>query len=170
MVKYSNILILTEDIYGKDFFKGLIEKLKREGYVRSRHNIEYQWLPGKCNPKTTRKLLPKSRYLDRVIVVIDAEGGDKKEAMRYVEIHIPPNLKPKTKYIVFDYCIEEWICKGLGIKLSQHPVESLNDYLRKAKGADHDYEKSMLPDFVEVIDIGRLAADQQFKDFLNCIV
>ncbi len=49
----------------------------------------------------------------------------------YVEIHIPQSIKPKTKYTVFDYYIEEWICKGLGIKLSQHLVESLKDYLRK---------------------------------------
>lgn len=168
MAKYS-MLILTEDFYGKDFFKELVERLKREGYIKSEHRIEYEWLPGKCNPKVTRKILPKVRYLDRVIVVIDAEGENRIEVRRFVERHIPYNLKEKTKYIVFNYCIEEWICKSLGIKLSQNPVESLKDYLRKAKGANYDYEKSMLPDFVEKIDIGKLVNDQLFKEFLNYI-
>ncbi len=56
MVKSFNILILTEDFYGKDFFKDLISRLRREGYIKARHQIKLEWFPGKCNPKITRKI------------------------------------------------------------------------------------------------------------------
>lgn len=170
MAKSSNILILTEDFYGKDFFRYLIDRLTKEGYIKGRHRIKFEWLSRKCNPKITRKLLPKSHILDKIIIVIDAEGGDKEQAKALVDRHIPSNLKPITRYIVFDYCIEEWICDGLGIRMSgyQHPVNCLNDHLRRTRGMD--YEKSMLPDFVGEIDIKRLVNNnQEFREFLNSL-
>lgn len=164
----STILILTEDYYGPEFFKDLVDRLKRERFIEVSQRIKSEWFPGKCNPKLTRMLIPKSHILCKIIVVVDAEGGSKVDAKNRVNQHIPDNLKPVTKYIVFSYCIEEWICEGLGIGRSsyQHPVDCLNDHLRNTKG--EDYEKHMLPDFVEEIDITRLLNNnQEFRDFLN---
>ncbi|RLI77770.1 hypothetical protein DRP04_10875 [Archaeoglobales archaeon] len=166
MAKSSKVLIMTEDFYGKDFFRELINRLNTSGLVRKSPKIKLEWFPGKCNPKLGRKLLSKSR-LDKIIIVVDAEGDNKTQVKASVEKHVPQNLRQITRYVVFNYCIEEWICEGMGIQIGfQHPVDCLNDYLRRTKG--EDYEKYMLPDFAERIDVNILLTNnQEFKAFVN---
>ncbi len=167
MVEYFNILILIEDFYGKDFIKNLVNRLKREGVIGKNIKVDCQWSYGRLNPKITRILRSNADYVDRAIIVIDAEGENEEDVIRKLEELIPQEIEPKTKYIVFDYCIEEWICKGLSIRFNQDPIKSLSDYLRRKYGAHHSYKKYMLPDFAEEIDIEKLMDDQQFVRFLG---
>jgi len=175
MARSSRVLIMTEDRYGKDLLRELISRLKTLKPIRKSLKIKLEWFPGKCSPKLgrilrSRILLSKSR-LDKIIIVADAEGSNKIQAKNLVEQHVPLNFRGITKYVIFNYCIEEWICEGLGIQVSlQHPVDCLNDYLRRTKG--EDYEKYMLPEFAEQINIDKLITNNQefktFVDYLNC--
>ena len=50
MEKYSRssrTLILTEDYYGKPFFRKLIMRLKREKIISAKTYIKVRWFPGK---------------------------------------------------------------------------------------------------------------------------
>jgi hypothetical protein len=164
------MLILTEDYYGPDFFKDLISRLRDMGLIRVSQRVKIDWFPGKCNPKITRILKAKTDMLSKVIIVADAEGECIADARNRIDQHIPSNLRNITRYVVFPYCIEEWICEGLGIRRSKHthPVVCLNDYLRRTRG--EDYEKYMLPDFVDKIDINVLKNNnQEFKNFLQYV-
>lgn len=164
----SRMLILTEDRYGVDFFKKLVKRLKREELVERPRRIDVEWLHGKCNPKLTRVLLPKSVIpLERIIAAADAEGNNKDEVIEFIKQHIPAIFKDITRYVIFTYSIEEWICDGLGIEWrGGNPVDCLNKYLREVK--DINYEKYMLPDFAEKIDINKLRENnKEFNQFLN---
>ena len=123
-------LILTEDYYGKPFFKKLISRLKREKIIPAKTSVDVKWLPGKCNTKLNRiiKVAMASFQggMGKIILVADAEGRGIDIAIKQLRIHVPSNAEGIIHYIIFDYCIEEWICKGLNIKVKgflQHHLE-----------------------------------------------
>ncbi len=169
MVIFSKkILILTEDTYGKDFFRRLINRLKSQSLIKN-YTFEYIRYPGRCNPKLCRILKLKGINSFKIIIVADADGMNKNYIRSMLEKHVPDEFRNITKYIIFNHCIEEWICIGLGIVIhsSQDPVRVLNDYLRQNKGIE--YEKYMLPSFADKLDLKKLMSNQEFKYFLDCI-
>ena len=158
MGKYSQdprILILTEDYYGKPFFRRLVLRLKKKKIVSPTTRIYAKWFPGKCNTKLYRiinaTIASFSQRIDSIIIVADAEGEDIDQAIKQLEMHVPSNAERIVHYIIFDYCIEEWICEGLGIKVKGNPLEQLRDYMRQVKNIN--YEKHMLPEFAEKISL-----------------
>ena len=174
MGKYSQdprILILTEDYYGKPFFKKLISRLKREKIIPTTTSIDAKWFPGKCNTKLYRiinaTVAPFSERIGNIIIVADAEGEDIDLAIKQLKMHIPSNAEKIVHYIIFDYCIEEWICEGLGIKVKGSPLEQLKNYMRRTKNID--YEKHMLPEFAEKIDLSLLMNNKKFREFINIL-
>jgi len=165
MGRNKRTLILAEDKYGESFFKKLCKKLKDNGLISKQLTFNVKKLPGKCNPKTERILLARENLDDQIIIVADAHGTDKKEVIASLEVHIPKSFKKITHFIIFDYCIEECICKSLGIRYRTDPVTDLDRYLRNTTG--EKYEKHMLPSFVNHIDVNVLVNnDNNFKCFL----
>ena len=165
MGRYKRALILTEDKYGESFFKKLCQKLKEHGLISKQLHCDVKKLPGKCNSKTERILLAREGLDDQIVIIADAHGTNKKEVIASLKGHIPKSFKKITHLIIFDYCIEEWICKGLGIKYGTDPVTDLDRYLRSTSG--EKYEKYMLPSFLNRIDINLLINnDKNFNCFL----
>jgi len=186
------IIIFTEDAYGVEFFKKLILRLKKEGFVNPNIIVHTKRLAGKCHTKIGRQISASLMDYDRVLVVVDGEGHDirkveREEVLRHVEKHIARKtahhsrktlrkyLSEKLKVIVLDYMIEEWVCRGLGINFRTSPVRDLDIWLRKNKGLRHGYEKGMLPYFVfgertfPMIDINSLINYPSFKNFLSAL-
>jgi|Deesub1362B_J571_1020462.scaffolds.fasta_scaffold15830_2 hypothetical protein len=163
-----NILILTEDKYGVDFFKKLVQRFKKMNIMDKSWHIYVEWMHGKCNPKIERIINAKRRVrLGKIVVIADAEGDDKKEVIRFLSRHIPEDLKDLTKYVIFNDCIEEWICEGLGIERKGiHPIDCLSRWV--GEGRKRDYEKYMLPDFADRIDIPTLRENNtEFSIFIS---
>jgi len=166
------IWILTEDRYGKEFFKKLVNRMKELSMIQKSKQIKIKWFPGKCRPKLSRILLAltvKSNQFQKCIIFADAEGKEIETAKTLIQKHIPRSLQKSVHCIIFDYCIEEWICEGMNIKWrGQHPVECLDNYLQRTKQVE--YEKYMLPSFAEIIDIHTLLKNnQKFYQFYELI-
>jgi len=159
---------LTEDKYGVDFFKKLVNRLKSMHVVDKSWHIYVEWMHGKCYAKTERIINAKRRVgLGKIVVAADAEGDDKEEVAEFLSRHIPEDLKALTKYVIFNDCIEEWVCEGLGIEhRGLHPVECLDRWLRENR--KRGYEKFMLPDFAGKIDIKKLQNNnKEFSIFIS---
>ncbi len=169
VISSKRILILTEDTYGIDFFRKLINRLKSQRFIKINYSFKYRRYPGVCNSKLCRILKSIGNNLVKIIIVADADGMNKNHVKSMIEKHIPNEFKNITKYIIFNHCIEEWICEGLGVTkcFSHNPVHILNNYLRQNKG--REYEKYMLPSFADKLDLKKLLNNQEFKYFLNCI-
>jgi len=186
------VIIYTEDSYGVAFFKKLIERLVKEKFIDISLNVETKRLAGKCYLKSGRQIVTSIEFYDRIIVVIDAEGKNKKtvkvnDLEKHVFNHIKHRvqkdhinkfknkIKDKLKIIVLDYMIEEWICYSLGIKVRNKPSEDLNGWLRKYKSYKHGYKKSTLPYFVygeksyPKINLKALMNYPTFKEFISAL-
>lgn len=163
------IWILTEDRYGKEFFKKLVNRMKELSMIQKSKQIKIKWFPGKCRPKLSRILLALTFKSNRCIIFADAEGKEIETAKTLIRKHIPYSLQKSVYCIIFDYCIEEWICEGMSIKWrGQHPVECLDNYLQRTRHVE--YEKYMLPSFAEIIDINTLLKNnQKFYRFYELI-
>ena len=165
------VFLIPEDTYGASFLKALINRLKAEGLLPPGVNIVKDWkLPGRCRPKLERMVKAAYDDYDRIIVVADAEGRDVRGVRKELEIHIPDFCRPKVRIIILDYCIEEWVCVGLGVRFEENPVRALKDYLRKQRGAKTDYHKYMLPDFVPELDLDRLSSYGSFREFIGALM
>ncbi|MEX0569611.1 MAG: hypothetical protein Q6363_010740 [Candidatus Njordarchaeota archaeon] len=123
----------------------------------------------KCNTKLFRiinaSLASLSEKIRNIIIVADAEGRDIDLSIKQIEIHVPETAKKRVHYIIFDYCIEEWICTGLGIKIRENPIEELKTYLRQKKRLR--YEKYMLTEFVDEINLSLLMNNKKFREFIS---
>ena len=171
------ICLIVEDKYGRPFFFELVERLKRESILPT-HVIApkraIRRLPGKCNPEVSKMIIAALKVstppFDRVVVIVDAEGGPMNEARVRIKQHVPRDCRRETRIVVLKYCVEEWVCVGLGIPLGDNPIKSLKNWLRKTGGAKADYYKGSLPEFVPKMDINRLKAYPSFADFLRALI
>jgi len=170
------ICLVVEEKYGRPFFFNLVERLKREGFLPVHVLVPkraIRKLPGKCNPELSRVILAALEIgippFNRVVVVVDAEGGPVDDAHAQILRHVPPDCREKTRIVVLEYCVEEWICVGLGIPVGNDPVESLKNRLRKTRGAKADYRKVSLPEFVSELDLNKLRTSPSFREFLDAL-
>ena len=170
------ICLIVEDRYGRPLFFDLVERLKREGFLPMHVSVPkraIRKLPGKCNPELSRMISAALKIgippFDRVVVVVDAEGGPVDGARAQILRHVPPDCREKTRIVVLEYCVEEWICVGLGIPVGNDPVESLKNWLRKTGGAKADYRKGSLPEFVPELDLNKLRTSPSFRKFLDAL-
>ncbi|HDZ35625.1 MAG TPA: hypothetical protein ENH81_01755 [Thermococcus sp.] len=163
------IVIITEDTYGGEFFKRLLGRLNREGLadvrlkrVKGRKNPTHA--PFLCNPKLNKTI--KAAELARpdfILLVYDGDGPSSYASRkRDVEKHIPRGIKTPVKVPLFEYEIEEWICISLGYRWSTKPSDELKKRLR--------YAKHNLPDYVEKLDFEKLKKNcKSFQEFLRLV-
>lgn len=165
------IEILTEDTYGAEFMKRLTNKLKSLKIITKSINVKCERLAGKCYPKANRqiKAILGLKNIQKLIIIVDSEYENIQQVEEFVMKHVPNNYRSHVKVIVIDPKIEKWICIGLSIKIIGDPVETLKDYLRKKTGNVRGYEKHMLPQFVEKIEIIHLMQNSEFKKLLNAL-
>ena len=163
------IVIITEDAYGGEFFKRLLNRLNQEGLA----NIKLKRITGRknpihapflCNPKLNKiiKVAELARP-DFILVVYDGDGpSNYPSRKRDVQKHIPKGVKTPIKILLFEYEIEEWICRSLSYNWSTKP----SDELKKRKG----YEKYQLPDYVNKLDFEKLKRNcRSFQEFLKIV-
>ena len=163
------IVIITEDAYGGEFFKRLLRRLNREGLadvrlkkIRGRKNPIHA--PFLCDPKLNRII--KAAELakpDFILVVYDGDGPSNYDSRKKdVEKHIPKNVKTPVKILLFEYEIEEWICRSLGYNWSTKP----SDELKKREG----YDKYKLPNYVDKLEFEKLKRNcKSFREFLRIL-
>lgn len=177
MARSFKLCLIMEDRRGGLFFKGIIERLKVEGKLPPNLIVSGVRKSEKCNPKlgriVTACLTPLRPHqpppLDRVIVIVDAEGGPVEGARIKTLEHIPSRFRDKVRIVVLEYCAEEWVCAGLGISFGDDPVRALKDHLRKERGAKADYHKFMLAGFVSKLNLVRLLSCRSFREFLKAL-
>ncbi|MEO0134103.1 MAG: hypothetical protein ABIK72_05045 [candidate division WOR-3 bacterium] len=158
----ANYKIICEDTYGKEFFKKLTEKLKKQNRISKSLSIDVTHLNStKCNSKLTRVIKANIDEYDKIIIITDADGQDKNEILEKVKRHIPDEYENRIRVIILDYSIEDWIYVGLGdsFSKSKKPLEILKE--------KYNYEKFHLPKYVEEINIEDLQNFPSFRDFLN---
>ena len=141
MVASFRAHLIVEDRYGRPFFFELVERLKREGFLPAHVLVPkraIRRLPGKCNPEIGRMVIAALKVSmppsDRVVLVVDAEGRPVENERARVEQHIPRDCREKTRIVVLKYCVEEWVCVGLGITPGDDPEGALKNWLRKSRG------------------------------------
>ena len=128
--------MFVEDEYGPRFFEKLIDRLKAEGLIPNDTVVESSKLPADCNKKIDRII--KSALLfgfDRVILAIDGDGNPEKK-LKCAKSHIPSGFKDRVDVIVFEYEVEEWICRSLKIQYGSYikPSRALSDWSSNMKG------------------------------------
>jgi len=163
------IVIITEDAYGGEFFKRLLIRLNRHGLtdvrlkkIRGRKNPIHA--PFLCDPKLNRII--KAAELSRpdfILVVYDGDGPSQYDSRKNdVEKHIPKGVKTPVKILLFEYEIEEWICRSLGYNWSTKPSDELKKRER--------YAKHKLPDYVDKLDFEKLKKNcNSFREFLRLV-
>lgn len=169
MAMNREIVIITEDTYGGEFFKRLLNRLRNEGLA----DIRLKKLSGRrnpihapylCNPKLG-KILRASELSkpDFILLVYDGDGPSNYKFRRGdVEKHIPRNIKTPVKVLLFEYEIEEWICRSLGYNWATKP----SDELKRREG----YAKHQLPDYVGRLDFDKLKKNcKSFQEFLKIL-
>jgi hypothetical protein len=167
MVKFR---IFVEDEHGPEFFEKLVELLKKEELVPRDIIVKQSKLPADCNPKIDRVIKASLIFgFDRAILFIDGDGNPEEKQKR-AESHVPPEYKDKVVVVIFEYEVEEWICKSLGIRYGSHtkPSDALNNWLRNKEG--RRYQKRDLPKFVSKLDLSLLSKnDRTFIDLINVL-
>lgn len=154
------IYIFCEDYHGVEFFKKLIQKLKKEKCLQRGLNFNIRRLVGMCNPKIER-LLKAASYSDKIILIVDADGRPINEIRSSLDQHIPQDVRHKTFKLIFPTEVEEWICISMNLRYRGNKP---SEYL---KHSNIRYEKYMLPSYADKLDISRLKNDPTFSKFLE---
>ena len=166
------ITLLTEDRYGVEFLKRLIHS-KLAGLIDVRSvSLNIQRIAGLCSLKFTRQLTLLASMSDKTIIIVDGNGQPNKVYESIYEKHVKQVEKRlrnvRIAMVVLDKEIEEWVCLSLNIKYGHKPSEALNEYLRRKHGARLRYEKYMLPDFTDKLDIQKLIKlSRSFRKFIH---
>ena len=152
------VAIFTEDRYGIGFVKGVIVRLKNEGFIK---NIVFArtYTPAlikKCH--NVRKVKSVVKDVDKVIIIVDKENESEYDEYEEIWRHLK-NLgdedKKKIAVIAAEPCIEEWICTSLGLEFdgSGFNADKKPDRILKE---NRGYRKSDLPNYVRDLDFDKL--------------
>ncbi len=167
----NEIVIITEDAYGGEFFKRVLVILNRRGLLK---DVRLKKLSGRrknpihapylCNPKLNRiiKAVEISKP-DLILITYDGDGPSS-YASRLIDVkkHIPKETKTPVRILLFEYEIEEWICKSLELSWSIKPSDELKRRF--------DYKKSQLPMYADKLDFGKLKGNcRSFRRFLEIL-
>lgn len=157
------IMVLCEDSYGVDFFKDLIERLKKENVISKGLHIDTERFYGPCNTKLTSqmKVMVLLRDYNFFVIIADADGNPIDDVKSQIECHVPRDLRNITRFVILQYEIEEWICKSLNIKINDKPSKILKHKF--------GYEKYKLRDYVPKLNFKRLKNCESFSNFMNFI-
>lgn len=155
-----SVALYAEDAFGPQFFRKLIPVLREQGLVPPETTLVDASKYPVCNPKLGRIIAAARERTSRIIVVVDADGGNVTTAGLRTLGHVVPVDRDVTRVIVIDYEIEEWICVSMGYKtFGRKPSEVLREKL--------GYEKYRLPEYVAKLDFARLGRESaSFARFL----
>lgn len=167
MERSIRVCLLTEDTYAPAAIEELIKKLGDAGLIGRRVDvIKREHTYGKyepCNPKLGRIIKAIADKCDRILVFVDADGGDVELTRKErVDSHVDKAYKAKVKVVVFQQEIEELIDN---FHISQRPSDSL----RRRIG----YHKRELKKYIDELDLKdegtlkRLGNLQSFKDLIS---
>lgn len=165
--------IFSEDAHGPEFFKRLVEQLKKESIVDKSLYIDTKRLPGICYTKSERAIKAANIDFDKIVVVVDADGpANREEVFKRVDVHIAKEIKSKVEVIILDYELEEWICYSFGIHFAgDKPSKALNGRCKEKRGSKRGYKKWQLPKFVENLDINALRRNcRSFEEFVSILL
>jgi hypothetical protein len=167
----KEIVLIVEDTYGGEFFKRVLKRLNESRMLR--HKVRLKRLSGRknpihvpylCNPKMDRMILAASTSSpDMIIVTYDGDGpSNYHKRLNEVKSHIPKDIKTPVSVFLFEYEVEEWICKSLGITWSTKP----SDELKRKIG----YKKSLLPAYASKLNFNKLRQScKSFQEFLKIL-
>ena len=159
-----NVKIISEDTYGKEFFKKLIFKLNEIELVENIIVQKPETLPALCNYKLDRILKAIDTSCDKIIIIQDADGPQNKvDRYKRIKNHVPDDLITPVEIIQNDYEIEEWICVSMDLKWGE---------LKPSKELKHKcgYIKSGLPKYAERLDFDKLIKNSDsFRLFLKAL-
>jgi len=163
------VKLICEDYYGYDFFSSLIGRLKASNNASRQLHVNNGRVPPICNHKLDR-VLKADTSSDKIIIIADGDG-DSLKVRKNLDSHVPAVKKATVEIIVFEFEIEEWVCKSL--KLDFHgtkPSECLSMLSRKKGSAKSPYHHKDLPSYSSKIDIPLLLrTDQHFQRFVSCL-
>lgn len=165
-----NVMILTEDTYGKKFFDEIIKLLKEKSMISNEVKASCKRILGVCSRKMTRQINAAEDF-DKIIVVVDGDGNPEKKEKEVKERHFKDKNKlKKADTIVFKYEIEEWICYSQGIKFNNKPSDALNKWIKEEKqNFKSGYEKKFLPEYVKLLSFDKLRENGIFEKFLKLL-
>ncbi len=164
------VYVLTEDTYGEDFFKILIQQLKQEGIIDRQLPIKVKAMPKRCSPKLDRMLkLIELKGFSKIIFVVDGDGNDENRVKQIEKEHGRALKKSQLIVIVNKYEIEEWLLYAYGQKIPAHPKPSI-----EIRRIFSDYEKNQLPKILKktISDSkkwDRLKNYKKFQELLSAI-
>jgi len=160
------VAIYTEDTYGPDFLRRLINKMRKERYTSKDLKVVKIALIKKCH--NVRKVLAVIREVDRVLVLIDKENELEYDEHKLIWGHLKglkESDRSKVVVVATEPCIEEWICKSLGLNFDRTGLD-VNQKPDRVLKRKLGYEKHRLPDYVDKLDIdGLLRNSNSFKEF-----
>jgi len=148
------VCLITEDYYALDLIEKIIRRIKSEGIIKQDvvlYKSESSKGKSKLLSKLHRLIAVMRDFCDKVLIFIDADGESVNEVRRRFRIK-----SSNTFLIVFDYEIEEWILPN-----TPHPSRELK---RREL-----YEKYMLPDYAEKVDLDKVRNLRSFKEFINAL-
>ena len=163
--------ILSEDTYGVDFLRGVVDRLVKEGFVSPVQLVEGGHSNGMagnvCNTKVNRILraaIPEGTC-DRVVVAIDADGHDPAaKEQEFIEKHVPTELRGSVCVLAFEQEAEEWITVSMGKGVAPGGLKP-SEYLRQHER----YEKRKLPEYADELNLDSLRELRSFRKFLECL-
>lgn len=159
------IKLIVEDFYGVDFFKNVVELLKKANLVNKNLIIpKPKHLPADCNSKLNEILTMFDNTYDRIIIVLDSDNPrNYKEKYERAQSHVPNSMKTPVKIVLTEYEIEEWICISKNLKWGHSkPSEELKNKL--------GYKKSSLPRYAYELDFDILRKkSKSFGAFLKAL-
>ncbi|NJF24488.1 hypothetical protein [Thermococcus sp. Bubb.Bath] len=167
----KEIALIVEDAYGGEFFRRVLKRLNELGMLS--HKVRLKRLRGRknpvhapylCNPKPDKIIRAVSTSSpDAIIVAYDGDGPNNyHKRLNEVKSHIPKNIKTPVRVFLFEYEIEEWICKSLGITWSTKPSDELKRKMR--------YTKSLLPTYADKLNFDKLKHNcKSFREFLRIL-
>lgn len=157
-------MILSEDSYGKGFFKELTNRLKNEQII-SKFHVSVNRFYGPCNIKLEKQLKVyfELREFSNIIIFVDADGKSIEEIKRRIEIHIERCYEGSVKIIILKYEIEDWLCISENIKIRCNKPSKILKETKK-------YKKCRLKQYVPKLNFKKLCEEcETFNDFLSIL-
>ncbi|MCG3109360.1 hypothetical protein L3N51_01650 [Metallosphaera sp. J1] len=151
---------ISEDTYGCEFIRGILEKLKSLRRVdESAWFADCYSVRGKQNvmsSKTERILKRLDSKCDKILIFVDRDDDnldDLQNSLNSLERVVGKN---KIHPVIFDPEIEEWIKPD-----DPKPSQYLKQHM--------DYDKSNLPRMVDTVPLDLLERKRSFQDFLGAV-
>ena len=151
--------LIVEDDFGPEFIKKIFRKKFDEGLLSGRLESVTQSL---INNKLRRKVNAALRSVERVIVLMDADGEPFDKKTENIKQYLDSRHRDRIRIVLLDYEIEEWICYSQKIRIGN---EKPSKVLKRTKR----YTKNSLPKFATKLDCERLMNCPSFRRLVNAL-